>query len=183
MMIGIIFVFISLFNLIDNPALDAWKEWLRQPVEAFSQGVSMGYLTFGTSADNLIYNMYFMPSEDSILFGDGRYTNSDGSYYMHTDAGYMRIVLFMGAMGAGMVYLSYVILIAWLMRLAKTSGNIASVDFGKIFFFLFFCEEYKGDAYYVFFGLMSIFVIMNCVSLREIDCHADSKRSDVSLQW
>lgn len=102
---------------------------------------------------------------------------------MHTDAGYMQIMLFMGVMGAGIVYFSYVILIAWLIRIAKIKGDIASVDLGKIFFFLFFCEEYKGDGYYVFFGLVTILVMMNCIFLKENIYHADSKRSNVSVQW
>lgn len=183
MLIGIVVFFTAVFNVIDSPALDAWKEWLRQPIEAFLQGVSMGHFTLGESADNLIHNMYFMPSEESMLFGDGYYTNSNGTYYMHTDAGYMRIMLFMGVMGAGIVYFSYVILIAWLIRIAKIKGDIASVDLGKIFFFLFFCEEYKGDGYYVFFGLVTILVMMNCIFLKENIYHADGKRSNVSVQW
>lgn len=49
-----------------------------------------------TSTDSLFNNMYYRLPISTFLFGDGLYTNSDGSYYGHTDAGYMRNILYGG---------------------------------------------------------------------------------------
>ncbi|GKQ61897.1 hypothetical protein KAM338_20740 [Aeromonas caviae] len=43
--------------------------------------------------------MYFIPELKTIIFGDGAYTNADGSYYMKTDSGYMRQILLFGLFG------------------------------------------------------------------------------------
>ncbi len=51
------------------------------------------------SSDHLINQMYYSLPNETLLFGDGKYSNSDGSYYGHTDAGYMRNVLFYGVGG------------------------------------------------------------------------------------
>lgn len=51
-----------------------------------------------TSTETLKH-MYFPIEFGTFLFGDGMYDMPDGSYYMATDAGYMRIVLFMGIIG------------------------------------------------------------------------------------
>lgn len=52
-----------------------------------------------SSTDALFNRMYFPLEEKTILFGDGYYTNTDGSYYMRTDAGYMRNLLYFGIPG------------------------------------------------------------------------------------
>jgi hypothetical protein len=51
------------------------------------------------SVDNLINNMYFRVPLATFFIGDGRYRGDDGRAYMHTDAGYMRMILFMGLFG------------------------------------------------------------------------------------
>lgn len=51
------------------------------------------------SLDILFGRMYFELEPLTFLFGDGYYTGSDGSYYMHTDAGYMRVLLYFGVGG------------------------------------------------------------------------------------
>ena len=65
-----------------------------------------GFLNFfntGTvsmsSTDNLFDNMYFSIPFKTLLIGDGMYSGVSGGYYMGTDAGFMRPVLFMGIMG------------------------------------------------------------------------------------
>lgn len=48
-----------------------------------------------TQSTNELASMYFMPGELTLLFGDGQYSNGN-LYYMNTDAGYMRNILFGG---------------------------------------------------------------------------------------
>lgn len=53
-----------------------------------------------SSTDALFNRMYFsIESTKTVLIGDAIYSNDDGSYYMHTDAGYMRNVLYFGIIG------------------------------------------------------------------------------------
>jgi hypothetical protein len=52
-----------------------------------------------SSTETLFNRMYFKVSLETFLIGDGFYTAPDGSYYMHTDAGYMRNILYFGVIG------------------------------------------------------------------------------------
>lgn len=57
------------------------------------------YLEYGslsTSSTDKLDTMYFDINFNTLFFGNGWLYNSDGSYYMSTDAGYMRYVLFGG---------------------------------------------------------------------------------------
>ncbi|MFW3454681.1 hypothetical protein ACN68H_06960 [Aerococcus viridans] len=51
------------------------------------------------STEVLFGRMYFPVSASTYIFGDGKYTTSVGTYYMSTDAGYMRNILFFGIIG------------------------------------------------------------------------------------
>jgi hypothetical protein len=53
-------------------------------------------------------NMYFFLSEQQVLFGDGKYTGSDGNYYMNTDPGFMRFTLFFGVFPSLFLYFSFI---------------------------------------------------------------------------
>lgn len=44
-------------------------------------------------------SMYFFVNPYTFFLGDSFYSNPDGSYYMHTDVGYMRTILYMGIFG------------------------------------------------------------------------------------
>ena len=44
----------------------------------------------------MINDMYFKLTPGQIILGDGRYMGIDGLYYMHTDVGLMRNLLFFG---------------------------------------------------------------------------------------
>jgi hypothetical protein len=63
------------------------------------------------SLNVLLEKMLFVPQPKTILIGDGRYTAVTGSYYMSTDAGVMRTMLFGGILFAGIRYLSLYILL------------------------------------------------------------------------
>lgn len=154
--IGLLIAFNMIFDLLDNPLLDAWKLWLMQPIEAFTTGLQYGQLSFGSSGDKLSKEMYFMPDESTFIWGDGRYTNNDESYYMRTDAGYMRIILYFGIVGASLVYLSYFLLFLQAKSLSK--DNMLIKYSCEILLILLFIEEYKGDGYGLFFGLMFVLI-------------------------
>ncbi|MBS4721295.1 hypothetical protein J4G62_13665 [Aeromonas caviae] len=49
-----------------------------------------------SSSDSLLERHLFWPNEIQLLIGDGVYYNSDGSYYGHTDSGFVRQALYGG---------------------------------------------------------------------------------------
>ncbi len=55
--------------------------------------------TMQTSTMDSLENMYFGIDVLTFLLGDGFYTTKDGGYYMMTDVGYMRVILYMGIVG------------------------------------------------------------------------------------
>lgn len=69
-----------------------------------------------TTSTNLLYDMYFRMSIDSVIFGDGKYINQDGSYYMGTDSGYMRSILYWGLIGFIPSFISQVLLIFYIFK-------------------------------------------------------------------
>ncbi len=56
-----------------------------------------------TSSMESLDNMYFTIEPLTFLFGAGQYVTKDGGYYMSTDVGYMRVILYMGVIGLMML--------------------------------------------------------------------------------
>lgn len=61
-----------------------------------------------TNSTDLLYKMYFPIEESTLFFGDAMWRGNSGGYYMHTDAGYMRHVLFYGVIGSAILYFLYI---------------------------------------------------------------------------
>ena len=58
-----------------------------------------------TSTTHLFSEMYFKIDLSTFIKGTGRYVNENGSYFMGTDAGYMRNILFFGVLGFLMLFI------------------------------------------------------------------------------
>lgn len=57
------------------------------------------------SVTHMLQDMYFMPELDTFILGDGYYTDPfTGRYYMSTDVGYMRLLLYSGIVGIIIVF-------------------------------------------------------------------------------
>lgn len=54
------------------------------------------YGTLATSSTDKLQNMYFKISYETFFLGDGRFSGVNSAYYLGTDAGYMRTILFGG---------------------------------------------------------------------------------------
>ncbi|AUC85233.1 hypothetical protein CW731_07945 [Polaribacter sp. ALD11] len=109
-----------------------------------------------TKSTDVLSKMYFEISMDTLLFGDGKYFNNDGSYYMYTDAGYMRNILFYGVLGF------FYIVFAQVLILKKTLRS--KIDFSSKLFllftlFYFFILHYKGEVLMSMPILQSILVL------------------------
>ena len=52
--------------------------------------------------------MYFEIPMSTFLIGDAQYIVNNGRYYMNTDVGYMRVILYMGILGVvSLIYMEY----------------------------------------------------------------------------
>lgn len=153
-----------IFMIRDNafelyPYLINWMNWVSGPMEAFIEGLQNGNVDFGSSGNITMKKMYFMPESDNTIFwGDGIYTNADGSYYGHTDVGFMRNILYGGVLCEVILYSSF---LALLLGLMKDKMKFAVM----MYFCIWLIFEIKGEAYQFTFGL---FVVM--YSMLKIKC-------------
>lgn len=102
-----------------------------------------GHLT--TTSTSVLQNMYFELPEKTIFFGDDLYTNADGTYYMYTDAGYMRVLLYGGigmlfAMVLNQFWQMYILSVN--MRKTLQEKNKLLLSFIVVMLFIF---QYKGE--------------------------------------
>lgn len=97
--------------------------------------------------------MLFIPSNKTLVFGDGYYTNSTtNSYYMETDSGLMRQLLFWGVIGTSVSYGCVLILFSSFKDKYKMLSIILLLGF--IIF------EIKGEVYYEYIPLLVVFIQM-----------------------
>lgn len=108
MLVLIFFVFLLWGDKIEDTLYQS--VYIEQIFQIISQKSGASLNSVG-SLDVLFNRMYFTLDFSQIFLGDGLYTNWDGSYYMSTDAGYMRNILYFGIWGEILlVLLQYVIL-------------------------------------------------------------------------
>ena len=89
--------------------------------------------------------MYFKIPLDTFLIGDGMYTTALGGYYMGTDVGYMRTILYAGLP----LFLLLCALQNRILKLKPMEKNIYTLTW--IYFFV--CQA-KGEA--IGFALLTI---------------------------
>lgn len=104
-----------------------------------------------TSTSKLFNNMYFKIPLRTYLLGDGYYTNIDGSYYMYTDAGYMRNLLYGGIMWLIFLFCYQILFFSWKKR--YLIFNLAITLMILIF-------HIKGDVIGFSIMLQSIFILI-----------------------
>jgi len=100
-------VVILLTIIANNDNFMVWYNWSVGPfINLFTTG------DFGSASFNVLGEMYGRgpTSLDTILFGDGRYTQATGSYYMNTDIGWMRLVYIWGIFPTALIYISLICL-------------------------------------------------------------------------
>lgn len=122
------------------------------------------------SSSHLVEKMYFIPESQIILLGSGKYTNIDGSYFMHTDAGYMRILLYYGFLGIVMYLMYYLIIVKELFSFFKLYYK--SIMFFVILTFLELFYTFKGE--FISFSIMGqnllfLLVFIGCLNKRSYE--------------
>jgi hypothetical protein len=101
-----------------------------------------------TRSSNDLKTMYFIPAAKTVLLGDGYYKNQQdpNRYYMDTDAGYMRHLLFYGIIGSLLQISFYVVLFRQMHKLSSTLQHNPAARLFIIFIAIyFFVSHIKGD--------------------------------------
>ncbi|MEK0042876.1 hypothetical protein [Escherichia albertii] len=96
--------------------------------------------SFSTASTDELKSMYFPLKEITLLIGDGRYAGDTlGTYYMGTDAGYMRPTLFGGVF---LILTMFLIWVFWLRNTFYTEeGGILTASLIILSLIL----QYKGE--------------------------------------
>lgn len=102
-----------------------------------------------TSSTNHLISMLSVPLDPiDYIFGRGAYMNSDGTYYMHTDSGYFRQILFWGIPGLTLT-LAYQIHLIFYPVMKKT--NVWNINNYKLFLIIVFVYtlilQIKGEVF------------------------------------
>lgn len=101
-----------------------------------------------TRSSNDLKTMYFMPATNTILLGDGYYKNQQDAnrYYMDTDAGYMRHILFYGIPGTLLQLCFYLLLFYQMYKFSNVLQPYLAAQLFVVFLSIyFFISHIKGD--------------------------------------
>ncbi len=133
-----------------------WIDWAFRPFKRF---IDTGKFGDGSS-DILLNRMYFIPKTKTFLFGDGKYTEF-GKYYMNTDAGFMRIMLYSGIFAQGFIYLSVLSLLIGCLYAIKniSKSGCMPIFLSMLFQFLFF--EFKGEIWHIVVAVLLPIVLFD----------------------
>ena len=155
-LIRIIFVFLGFFVIIFFiksyvPIVQEWYIWMSKP---FTNFFKTGHFN-NYSTDMLLKKMIFMPEYNTLIHGDGRYTVVNygvKKYYMETDSGFMRQILFWGIIPTAVIYLM------WLKLIFSVSRDFV---LNAMLLFISVLFEIKGEAYYEVIPILLVFTFVN----------------------
>lgn len=106
------------------------------------------YIQYGevrTSSTDVLAQMYYPLSASTLLHGDGQYLNLDGTYYGHTDAGYMRDVLALGVPFTIILIISFILVMIPSREIFNSQiKKSASI----IFIGMMLLLHYKGEVFW-----------------------------------
>lgn len=116
---------------------ELWFRWAFEPIVNLIEGNGVG-----SASSDTLKEMWFCPPMETILWGDGRYMEMfEQAYYMHTDVGTLRKLLFGGI---GFVLLIYTIDLIPILSHLKHKNYSRYLIFCTLFMIAMF--EYKGEA-------------------------------------
>lgn len=143
-----------------------WHNFLNYVLQVFGGSLSISNFDVANSSSlsELIYDFYFPISWKQFFIGDGLYTNADGSYYMHTDAGYMRNILFGG------IFLIISLFIYQIRLLGMNAYQKTSKLYVAVIVAVLAILEYKGQVVGFLLTTQSMLILLSYSFLmREID--------------
>lgn len=129
------------------PTIQSWYNWAFSAfINLFEQGKFMD----NTGSIESLSEMYWMPNIKTFLLGDAFY-NKDGLYYMETDSGIMRLMLFygilnyiLGLFAAGLIVSSFCKNIVKIFELSKKDFIIIFILLSVVIMLF----EIKGETLY-----------------------------------
>lgn len=134
----VILIFL-IYLLRNQPFFSDWYNWMSSPIINLITEGSFNNVSFTETKE-----MIFVPEWKTILFGDGYFTHN-GHYYMGTDSGFMRNILFWGLTG---VFISYGTTFYVILDLKKRNALLCLLILGT-----FLAFEFKGDVYYEYIAV------------------------------
>ena len=148
-LVAVVFIF---YLRVHIETVDQWYHWVSTPfINLIRTGSFNNY-----SADHLLNDMIFMPEPKTFWFGDARYVDPvTRSYYMHTDAGFMRQILFWG------VILTAIMYGFWLFSILCMKRDMV---FKLMCLAMCIILEVKGETYYELLPLFTVIAAIDKMS-------------------
>lgn len=115
-----------------------------------------------TSSAHLINDMLFRLNSNQLLWGDGMYTGATG-YYMKTDLGFMRLILYFGVPG---LLVTYFMIVRSLVEIRKNFEAKIGNWFSIALLCSFLVFEFKGES--IIF-LLPLFYVLGLIVRMKID--------------
>ena len=131
-----------------------WYSWVFSAFDTY-KATGKFYDNMG-SVEHLTKDMYWMPEIETFLWGDGRYTESTGAYYMHTDSGVMRPILYYGIC-------NYILSLMGMALLVRTFSDNSYRTNRIVIMLLCVCIgifEFKGESIWMFVGILFPLVLL-----------------------
>lgn len=150
----IVFLLLVPFYLVFKHYVDVerFNKTLDFVFELFNSYEESG--SFSTTSSDATLNMYVWPNRLSTwFFGDGKFLNSDGSYYMHTDVGYLRYIYYFGIIGTLTYFFIQYRMMSYFSKLAK-DRNLSFMAFFLLCWVMIL--NLKGIANVDFFAVLFI---------------------------
>ena len=112
-----------------------------------------------TSTKIIFNSMLFRIRPTTLLLGDGFYTSPTGGYYMGTDLGFMRLVLYFGIPGMLLIYFVYFFTLKSIKKVVmqRTIGIIQI-----LLFVIFLGFEFKGESIVILVPLAFVLLVASC---------------------
>ena len=144
-----IVIVVLLLSSMDSPVIEKMLTWSGEIfVSLFATG------TVSTGSTDAMKELFFIPIERTFLYGDGQYLSALGEYYMSTDIGYLRVLLYSGIIGSASFYMMFIYLFFILINSSYRSFGL-SCSFPLLLFALgVFVVNAKGS---IFFDGFTVF--------------------------
>ena len=156
--IAMVFFAVILQNVISTADSNDSLRWIFEPILNFKRE---GHFT-SSSSNHLLNDMLFSISRDTFIFGDGRYMGPSG-YYMKTDLGFMRLLLYFGIFGLLLTYLiDFLIMRRIKSCFPKRIGRLVI----RLLLIIFAIFEFKGESIGIVFPMYFVFLCC-CLLVKE----------------
>lgn len=97
------------------------------------------------------------PGVETLAFGDGRLQDTNGGYYMHTDVGYMRYILYFGVIGT---LIHHIVIYYFFFLNMQFHNYFIRLAFGA-YLISILVITYKGNFIMDTWGLIAAFLLLS----------------------